>query len=334
MGVSENDRPETIRALIEAGADEFYCGIVPRDWSRKYNYQVSTNRREFKGNNFISFASLEKTVDQVHSHGKEIFVAFNANYYVDKMYAYLFTYFKKLEDMGVDGLIVADLGLILALKKREVGIPLIVSGEAGIYNGEALEFFRKFDVRRVIFPRHLSCAEIEKMVKGCPGPKPEFEAFLKNQRCPFNSNVCTTSHGWAENRFCFFNYDKILSGRITGRDLIAAGTSRKSFQSNPPTTEVRAWVDNCSDYNFMTKINSYIGEDVCGVCAMDRFLEAGVRFFKLVSRGYELDTRVELLRDIRARIKKVQRLKRSARPAASTIGDFCEVGYCCYYRDV
>jgi len=334
LGVSDEDRAEDIRKLINAGADEFYCGIVPEDWSAKYGYQISTNRREFRGNNFVSFKTLARVVEEIHSLGKEVFVTFNANYYVDRMYAQLFSYLKQLQTMKVDGLIVGDLGLILALEKKEIDIPLILSGEAGVYNSEALDFFRKFNLRRVIFPRHLSSGEIVDMVNDCPEPRPEFEVFLKNQRCPFNSNVCTTSHGWAENRFCFFKFEKILSVKISDKYIGHRGGLKKNFEAIPSVDEVRLWIENCSDYDLMTKTNSYLGEDVCGVCAMDRFLDAGIEFFKVVSRGYDIDTRISLLEDLEKRIRQIKKLRTGTSGKDVLAGDFCRLGYCCYYRDI
>ncbi|MEW5946515.1 MAG: U32 family peptidase [bacterium] len=329
IGTSENDTPSVVKDLIAAGADEFYCGIIPPDWAEKYGFQISLNRREFRGNHFLSYESLARMVEEVHSRDREIFVTFNASYYVDRMYKLIIGCVKRLEEMKVDGFIVSDIALILALRKLGISVPLIISGEAGVYNNEALDFFREFGIRRVILPRHLTVGEIGDIIARCAEPKPEFEVFLMNQRCPYNSNVCTPSHGWIEGNFCFSIYDKFLYKRVSQADF-AEEKTRRGFDGRVPLKTMTPWLDNCANYNFFTKVNSYTGEDVCGVCAVDDLIAAGVKHFKLVSRGYSPGERTSLLRKTGSVLRECR--KRRMKPAASR-ERLCEVAYRCYYRN-
>jgi len=332
VGISQGDTVRDIRALAEAGADEFYCGIVPEDWQRVYGFQISPNRREFKINQYLFFNSLQEAVGEAHALGKKVFVTFNASYYVDRMYPFLLRYIDRLEAMRVDGLIVSDLGLILALKKRGTEIPLVLSGEAGVYNSESLGFFLSLGVKRIIFPRHLTVGEIEALVAGCPSKDTEFEVFIHSQRCPYNSDVCTTSHGWEEVRFCFTDYEKRLCRKNPDGGSADGSGADSFFEAETDEGELSAWRRNREDYDLFTRINSYAGHDACGICAAGRFIAAGVRHFKIVSRGTGLDDRLLLLRGIKANIGGLLS-DPAENPRRGIPREFCELKYGCYYRE-
>ena len=45
LGIEETTKAEDIERLVAAGADEFFCGIVPPEWAGVYGHYVSINKR-------------------------------------------------------------------------------------------------------------------------------------------------------------------------------------------------------------------------------------------------------------------------------------------------
>ena len=44
--LSPLSRVDEVEDLISAGADEFYCGVLPEEWNGKYTVSASINRRQ------------------------------------------------------------------------------------------------------------------------------------------------------------------------------------------------------------------------------------------------------------------------------------------------
>ena len=200
VGIEEKTKGEEIEKLVQAGADEFFCGIMPQEWVNIYGYQISLNRRENPGYHFTTFEGLEKVLKEIHRLKKKLIVTFNAHYYIEEQYKYLKKYLKRLENLGVNGIIVADLGLLLGIKEMDLTLPIHMSGEAAVYNSETLKFYADLGVTRIMFPRHLTIAEIETMVKSSKGL--EYEVFIMGERCPFCGAFCEADHGWLPSAFC------------------------------------------------------------------------------------------------------------------------------------
>jgi len=51
--------PREIRPLLEAGADEIYCGVLAREWKDRYTNVGSINRREWSTSNLNTYQELE-----------------------------------------------------------------------------------------------------------------------------------------------------------------------------------------------------------------------------------------------------------------------------------
>ena len=56
------DNKEEVLDLINAGADEFYCGFVSDEWIKKFSVMASANRREWGDCNFRSIEDLKQTL--------------------------------------------------------------------------------------------------------------------------------------------------------------------------------------------------------------------------------------------------------------------------------
>ena len=62
-------RVEEIEILAAAGADEFYCSVVPESWTSTFKTSA-VSRRAF--GNLPEFSDLEKAVTEAHRLGKKL----------------------------------------------------------------------------------------------------------------------------------------------------------------------------------------------------------------------------------------------------------------------
>lgn len=155
--------PASLRTAVDAGADAVYCGL-----------QNETNARNFPGLNFTP-AELEAALDYAHRRGAKVLLAVNTFPTAGK-----FEMWRDAVDLGarlgVDALIVADMGVADYAVATYPDLRLHLSVQAGASSPEAIRFFcRAFGVRRVVLPRILTVAEIADIHRQIPC---EIEAFI------------------------------------------------------------------------------------------------------------------------------------------------------------
>ena len=188
--------PASLRAAVEAGADVVYCG-----------FRDETNARNFPGLNF-SRAELDAETAFAHSRGTHVYLACNT--YPEAGNEAL--WHRAIDDavmIGVDAIILADIGLLRYARDRHPKARLHLSVQASASNVEAIRFYhREFGVRRVVLPRVLSLDEIASL--NCQiGVETEVFAFggmcvMAEGRCSLSSyatgespnmnGVCSPAH--------------------------------------------------------------------------------------------------------------------------------------------
>src|SRR6185369_16400631 len=141
---------QEVSALLEAGADEFFCGVTPADRGERRSAGVS------------GLAEFEKIV--ALSENRPVYVALNAPYCPPGGAELLAEFGARLLDTGAAGLIVADMDLLLTLVEAGHASRIHVSSLATCSNAGTAEFFRDLGVARIILPRHLTLSEIEAII--------------------------------------------------------------------------------------------------------------------------------------------------------------------------
>ena len=247
---------EEVETLVKAGANEFFCGITPPDWEKRFG-QTWVSRRAPRlsgGPDVDDLARIVALAGQV-----PVYVTLNAPFYPAGAVEALVDFAGVLiNEAGVSGLIVADLDLMLALAEAGYAAKIHVSSLATCTNQGSAAFFRELGVARIILPRHLTLDEIEQICV----PEIEIEAFLLNDGCVFEEGLCATTH--AAGTFCLTDGDGT-------EGLSAATTERYGFWK---------WtLNNCG-----CTINQGYPLGPCGLCALPRMLNAGVSSVKVVGR--------------------------------------------------
>ena len=210
------DRVEEVEPLIEAGAEEFYCGVLEETWYNSYPV-ISINRRPAGKGHFRNFKELKEAIDIAHKNSVPLFFTVNEHYYTKKQLPLVKDYIQKAIDAGVDALIVSDYGLLVMLpdinakinlvrkfgrsfKPRHKGRGLLskgvkihISTGGTVFNWRTARFYQELGACRITLPRHLTLKEIKEIVKRIP--ELETTLFVFNSRCINIDGFCTFQHG-------------------------------------------------------------------------------------------------------------------------------------------
>ncbi len=167
-----------LKTAVDQGADAVYLG-----------FKNDTNARNFAGLNF-DHKSMAEGIRYAHSKGREVLLAINTFAQAGRAADWQ----KSVDaavDLGVDAIILADVGLLdyTASKYPQQRLHLSVQGSATSY--EAINFCqREFGVRRAVLPRVLTLAQVEHVIKNTDV---EIEVFGFGSLCVMNEGRCWLS---------------------------------------------------------------------------------------------------------------------------------------------
>lgn len=189
-----------LRPLTEAGADEFYGGVLDETWQEKYGTFLEYNRRGSYGGraNIASWDELERILALCAETGKDFYLTANALRIAGQQRADYLNILERYRRIGGKKVIVSDLGVIRPL--HEMGLRCTVSSCANVRNQYASAFFAEQGCERIIFPRDLTLADIAGIRDG--EKRVEYEAFLSNSGCKFSDGNCLGLHGLEEGALC------------------------------------------------------------------------------------------------------------------------------------
>jgi collagenase-like PrtC family protease len=193
--LSPVDKIDEVEQLIQAGADELFCGLLTQEWHNRY-VAGSISRRPGGGANFTTFDELQSCVSIAHSHDVPVILTLNEHYYTPQQYPFILDYLDKVVNIGVDALMIADLALLLTLGQMNVNTRMFISTGGNTFNSETAKFYQELGASRIVLPRHLTLKEINDISNNVSGI--ELEAFIFNSRCPNVDGFCTFQHGLAD----------------------------------------------------------------------------------------------------------------------------------------
>jgi U32 family peptidase len=167
---------EKLKTALLFGGDAVYLG--GRDFSL----------RAFAGNfdreDLIAGLKLARTMD------KKVYVTVNViahNRDINNLPPYL----EELAQLGVDGLIIADLGVMRLAQAYAPSIPVTISTQANICNYETAACYRDLGAARAVLARELTLDEIA-FIKDRVNI--ELEIFIQGAMCVSYSGRCLLSH--------------------------------------------------------------------------------------------------------------------------------------------
>ncbi len=166
---------DALVAAILGGADAVYLG------------GLRFGARAFAEN--FGDDELPRAIKLCHMFGVRLYVTINTLIY-DKEMNEAFSYAKSLYDMGVDALIIADLGLALKIKKELPDFELHASTQMGVHNIEGVNLAKKLGCNRVVLARECSASDIKTIAEKSNA---ECEVFVHGALCVCHSGQCLFS---------------------------------------------------------------------------------------------------------------------------------------------
>ena len=196
---------EMLTAAVRAGADAVYLGAK--------KYSARRNAVNF------SIEELEEAVAYCHIRNVKVYLTLNIllkEEELEEAFALAVAAFLA----GIDGLILADLGLARLLHKAVPELPLHASTQMTALNIYALPALQKMGFKRVVAPRELTKAELAAFCKEAANCSLEVEVFIHGALCMSVSGQCLLS--------------AYLGGRSGNRGL-CAGPCRLPFSAKGGT---------------------------------------------------------------------------------------------------
>ena len=167
---------EKAKIAFMYGADAVYCG---------------TSKHSLRTRTAMDFEDLKKTVHLAHSLNKRVHVAMNV-YARDDEYDGVIEEVKELSQIGIDGFIVADPGVVDIIKEYAPNIDIHISTQANTVSAHTCKFWANQGAKRVILARELSKDEIKYIVDNKPEGL-EIEMFAHGAICYSYSGRCYLS---------------------------------------------------------------------------------------------------------------------------------------------
>ena len=146
--------------------------------------------RAFSDN--FSYEELLNAVNFVHEYGKKIYVTVNI-FAKNSDFKRAEEYFKYLEKIGVDGVIITDPGFISLAKSVAPKLSLHLSTQANTLNKYSAKFWQDAGIERIVLARELSLNDV-KEIREFLSPKTELEAFIHGAMCISYSGRCLLSN--------------------------------------------------------------------------------------------------------------------------------------------
>ena len=180
---------------------------------------------------------LREGIEFAHALGKKVYVTVNIfakNSDIDKAREY----FKFLQDINADAVLVSDLGLLSVCQSVAPKLTIHISTQANTTNVEAVKFYKNLGVKRVVLARELGYSEIAKIHREVPDI--ELEAFVHGAMCMSYSGRCLLSSyfsGRSANRGeciqpCRWNYQITEIDRHADKPLEVEEDERGTYFMN------------------------------------------------------------------------------------------------------
>ena len=247
---------DCLTAAIEGGANSVYFGIG------------RLNMRSHSAHNFTR-EDLPEIVRICRAYGIKAYMTLNITLYGEELQEA----FRTLEDAkaaGVDAVIASDMACILHCRK--IGMEVHISTQLSISNIESLRFYAQWaDV--VVLARELTLTQVRDI----------HQAIVREQICGPSGQLVRIelfAHGafcMAVSGKCYLSLDAYAASANRGECLQAC---RRGYLLTDYETGNEIHVEN--KYMLSPK-------DLCTIDFVDKFVEAGVRVFKIEGRARSAD---------------------------------------------
>lgn len=211
----------------------------------------------------FSMEDVAKAVRACHENHVKLYVAANSFVYPEEIEK-IAGYARDLKQIGVDAMIVSDLGAIRAVKYACPDMEVHVSTQANCMNHVSARIYHELGARRVVLARETSLKQIREIRDNTP-PELEIEAFVHGAMCMAYSGRC------------------MLSAYLTGRSANRGGCAQSCRWKFALTEEKRPgeYFPIEEDPDGDTILSSY---DLNALPLLDEIIASGVTSLKIEGR--------------------------------------------------
>ena len=255
-------REKKIELLAPAGDMERLEMAVAYGADAVYLAGTAFGMRSFAGN--FTPEELKRAVDLCHKKGVRVHVTCNTMPRNDEV-ARLPEWLTYLDQVGVDAVILADVGVMALAGKYAPHVQRHISTQASIDNYETARAWHDLGADRVILARELSLDEIREIRAKTP-PELELEAFAHGAMCVSYSGRC------------------LLSNYMTGRDSNRGACAQPCryqyalMEEKRPGEYFPVYEDEKGTYIMNSR-------DMCTIDHVAQLIDAGLDSLKLEGRA-------------------------------------------------
>lgn len=248
--LSPAGNPEKLRMAVAYGADAVYLA------GKKFGMRAAAG-------NFTP-EEMAEAVQYCHARGVKVHVTCNTLPRDDELRE-LPDWLAQLDAIGVDALIVADLGVFSLARRYAPRLQLHISTQSGVVNHETAAMWYDMGASRVVLAREMSLQEIRTLREQAPAGL-ELEAFVHGAMCVSFSGRC------------------LLSNYMTGRDANRGACAQPCrwkytlMEEKRPGEYWPAIEDDGGTYIMSSR-------DLCMIDHIPELIEAGISSFKIEGRA-------------------------------------------------
>lgn len=232
---------ERLKVALNYGADAVYFGGTM--------FGLRANAINF------TLDDIKEGTNYAHKLNKKVYVTVNIVLHNKELKGIL-EYLKELDKIGVDGIIVCD-PYIVELAHQNTNLNICISTQESTLNYEAVKFWKKEGVTRVVLGREASKEDIIKIKKEVPDM--EIETFIHGAMCASYSGRC------------------VLSNYFTGRDANRGGCAQICRWTFDLLDENKKLIECNKKFTFQTK-------DLTMLKYIPEMIDIGIDSFKIEGR--------------------------------------------------
>lgn len=240
---------EKLKIAVLYGADAVYIG------GEAYGLRA-------KAKNF-GLDTMAEGIQFAHDHGAKVYIT--ANIFAHNAdFEGMAEYFKAVEKIGADALIISDLGVFSVAKEAVPNMEIHVSTQANNTNYMSASMWYKLGAKRVVIARELSFPEVKQIRENIPEDM-DIEAFVHGAMCISYSGRC------------------LLSNYLSGRDANKGACSHPCRWKYHLVEETRPGEYMPIEEN---ERGTYIynSKDLCMIEHIPDILESGIMSLKIEGR--------------------------------------------------
>ncbi len=241
---------ERFLAAVKYGADAVYLG--------RKQFGMRSSPLNF------DFEQLCNAVKYAHERNVKVYLTCNTLPRNNEI-PHFEQFVREAEEAGVDALIVADIGLLMLIKRYAPDMEIHISTQTGIVNYVTARELYDLGAKRVVLARELSLEEIAE-IRAKTSPELDIEAFVHGAMCVSFSGRC------------------LLSQYLVNRDANRGECAQPCrwgyhlMEEKRPGEFFPVYEDEKGTYILNSK-------DMCMIEHIDKLADAGVTSFKIEGRA-------------------------------------------------